>query len=119
MEGHEDISDDEVTVAGGEVYDGRGDDPGTVSEGHVVAVDALQLGGTVSIRRSFRRSHAVVVLGRRLVEKQTKPMKRERLSWIDCIITEFTFDVMSPSAWNTLLPSRSGCCGSPRTRSMT
>ena len=48
MERSEGTADDDVTLAAGQVSAGHGDDPiveGTVSEGHVTAMDVLQLGG--------------------------------------------------------------------------
>ena len=55
MQGYEEIVDDDVTIAAGQVSAGHGDDPmgvGTDSEGQV-AVDALQRGGPVPVEDLF------------------------------------------------------------------
>ena len=43
-----------------------------------------------------------------VVRKQRKSMTREKLSWIDFIITEFSFDVKSQCAWSALVQADEG-----------
>ena len=115
-----------TTIAARQVSAGNGDDPmeeGTVSEGHVAAVDALRPGGPVPLEDLSEDdipwcSFCGDANGGWLKTDKVNQAREVELDWLHHH-GFLTFDAESQSAFSTLVQSQAGYCGSTRTEAMT